>query len=290
MALVNSLQDSILKTLAYADIFDYPLTVEEIWRYLITPEKIKKSDFLAEFKKNKPFSGKSGLFCLKGREIIIDLRKQKERWSLKKWQIAQGVGVRLKWIPWIEMVGVSGSLAMNNCQEQDDIDLVIIASENRLWLTRFLTVLTTELLGVRRQPKSKIIANTVCLNLFLDKKNLTVPLEKRNLYSAHEVSQLKVLWQKGEVYLHFLQENRWIETYLPNVLKKGLSFQKFGGRIEPIFIGDLVENFAKKCQLWYMSKGRTIERISDNQAFFHPNDCSRWVLERYERKINELTD
>jgi hypothetical protein len=32
---VNKIDRQILKTLAYADIFDYALTREEIWRYLI---------------------------------------------------------------------------------------------------------------------------------------------------------------------------------------------------------------------------------------------------------------
>ena len=44
------------------------------------------------------------------------------------------------------MVSVTGSLAMNNASsQQDDIDLLIVAARNRVWLTRGLVLLLARL-------------------------------------------------------------------------------------------------------------------------------------------------
>ncbi|MBI2195460.1 MAG: hypothetical protein HYU48_00225, partial [Candidatus Levybacteria bacterium] len=41
----SKIRQSILNTVLYADIFEYPLTGEQIWKYLITGEKISREDF-----------------------------------------------------------------------------------------------------------------------------------------------------------------------------------------------------------------------------------------------------
>ena len=37
----------IIKTLLYSDIFDFPLTKDELWFYLITSQKVSKKEFEA---------------------------------------------------------------------------------------------------------------------------------------------------------------------------------------------------------------------------------------------------
>lgn len=40
----NTLEQSIIKTLAFFDIFDYPLTLTEIWKWLYKPGKINNEN------------------------------------------------------------------------------------------------------------------------------------------------------------------------------------------------------------------------------------------------------
>jgi len=224
---MEKLQKAILKTLAYADVFGYPLISKELYRFLIADEVFSSVSFRKVFtrinvnEKRLP-AGKAGIdtngkyFFLRGRKGIVSLRKKREKWSQNKLQIAQKVAKWLKTIPFIKMVAVTGNLAMNNSDKDDDIDLLIITGKNRLWLTRFLTVLLVELVANRRRPGDKDVEDKICLNMFLAEDCLRVPEKEQDLFSAHEVCQLKPIWSKNNVYQEFITQNQWYQKFLPN--------------------------------------------------------------------------
>jgi len=210
------LKKAVLSTLAYADIFDYPLKKEEIWRFLLSDIRYQILDVSKGLKELPEVSQKNNFYFLKEREHLVLLRKKRERWSRKKLKIAKQVARCLKLIPTIKMVAVTGALAMENSNENDDIDLLIITSKSRLWLTRFLTVILLELVANRRHPADKEVKDKICLNMFLDEGHLEVPKKEQDLFSAHEVCQLKVLWDKNGIYQKFLKANLWSKKFLPN--------------------------------------------------------------------------
>jgi Rieske Fe-S protein len=43
--------------------------------------------------------------------------------------------------------------------------------------------------------------------MFLDEDHLSLPQNEQNLFTAHEVCQLKVLWQRNNLYQKFQKEN-----------------------------------------------------------------------------------
>ena len=210
------LKKAVLSTLAYADIFDYPLKKEEIWRFLLSDIRYQILDVSKGLKELPEVSKKNNFYFLKEREHLVLLRKKRERWSRKKLKIAKQVARCLKLIPTIKMVAVTGALAMENSNENDDIDLLIITSKSRLWLTRFLTVILLELVANRRHPADKEVKDKICLNMFLDEGHLEVPKKEQDLFSSHEVCQLKVLWDKNGIYQKFLKANLWSKKYLAN--------------------------------------------------------------------------
>ena len=74
---MGSSKESILKTLLYSDIFNYPLSKEEIWKFLISKNKEDKQIFLRCLSlKNSPFDHKKNLYFIKGREGIIKKRQK----------------------------------------------------------------------------------------------------------------------------------------------------------------------------------------------------------------------
>jgi len=105
---------------------------------------------------------------------------------------------------------------MGNSDLNDDIDLLMVSRKNRLWLTRLLTVLLVELIAKRRHPGDKDVKDKICLNMFLDEEHLRVPQKEQDLFSAHEVCQMKVLWEKEGIYKKFIRENKWVKKFLPN--------------------------------------------------------------------------
>lgn len=214
------MKKEIISTLAYADIFDYPLSASEVWKFLISQKKTRVKDvqqvLLRMSADLKLISTDNKYFFLRGRKEIVDTRRKRRNWSQSKLKIAKQVARWLKLIPTIKMVAVTGALAMENSNKNDDIDLLIITSKNRLWLTRFLTVILLELVAKRRHPADKEVKDKICLNMFLDEGHLEVPKKEQDLFSSHEVCQLKVLWDKNGIYQKFLKANLWSKKFLPN--------------------------------------------------------------------------
>jgi len=287
----------ILQTLAYADIFDYPLTAEEIYKFLTSSKSLSFSVLKEKLEEiirgDKLIKKKGEYFFLKGREKIVLIRQKRKFWSQKKIKIAQKVSCWLKIIPWIKMVGVSGALAVENADKNDDIDFLIVVSKKRLWLTRALAVFLMEFLGCRRRPKDSQVTDKICLNMFLDEDCLMVPKKEQDLFSAHEVIQLKPLWEKDNCYQKFLRANLWVKNYLANSLKVGkLRYKntreekKRSFFISPFF--DFLEVIAYKIQVAYMSSRRTREIVEPRRIRFHPQDCRGWILKKYQKKLENL--
>lgn len=213
------MEPAVLATLCYHDLFDYPLKLEEICRFLISRSPLAKTKIKSQLKslsQQGKVEGKGEFYFLKNRETIVQSRQKKETITGKKLKIAKQAATCLSRLPTIKMIAVTGAVAINNAQKDDDIDFLIITSANRLWLTRPLTVLLLELMGARRRPNEARVANKICLNIFLNENQLSLPQSKRNLFTAHEIVQMKVLWQKGNLYQKFLKANQWLEKFLIN--------------------------------------------------------------------------
>lgn len=188
----------MFKTLAYADIFDYPLTLEETKKWLI------KGDAFVPGKESPDWN------YLPGRAELVRLRQRREQSSRKKLANVKKLAMVFRLIPFIKLVCITGALAMNNADKNDDIDLMVVTARNRLWLTRLITSLLL-FPWLRRGQK---INNRLCLNLWLDESALAI--KSRNLYIAHEICQAKPIFERGNTYQKFIRANLWYKQFLPN--------------------------------------------------------------------------
>jgi hypothetical protein len=206
----QALRDAVINTLVYADLFDYPLTPSEIQRYLVgeaasmtevTAILDGDADLLPHIEQTH------GWVHLTGRRQLATIRRERAAASAQLWPIARRYGVMVARLPFVQLVGVTGALAMNNAATGDDIDLFIVVQPGRLWLCRLL-VLAVVKLAARRGTE-------LCPNFLISADHLR--LSERNLYTAHEVAQLVPL-APSPCYPTFLNANRWISNFLPNAL------------------------------------------------------------------------
>lgn len=289
----NSLHKSILKTLAYADIFDSLLTEGEIWQFLISDIKVSKQEVGQAIKKLKIIESKKGFYCLEKRTGIIEKRIKRKIYSEKKIYIAQRVSTYLSYLPTVYLIGVSGGLAVANADEKDDIDFFVVAKKNTLWLTRFLALLILEILGVRRKRKEMLVSDKICLNMLLDERNLFLPKEQQNLYTAHEVLQMMPLFERSNTYQKFLQANVWVGKFLPNAITgiRNKESKIMEEKKNPLFIIRysllILEFLAKKAQLWYMRKYRSNKMVTDTLIAFYPLDYHKKVLKQFESRLKK---
>lgn len=286
-------RNSVLSALVYSDIFDCPLTKEQLWRYAIERDSIDKDRFDKDFEDASPlFSKKNDWYALKEREGVFTHRIRREKESRKKWPIAKKVARSLSFIPTIKLIGVSGSLSLGNAEKDDDIDLFIVTSRGTLWVTRMIVLCVLEVLGVRRSRESKNNKNKICVNMFIDESTMRWGVDRRNLYSAHEIVNLAVIFQRDGAYKKFILANQWVRTYLPNALTLELTVNRNKNKIIHallknmlLFVFILVESFAKYLQLWYMRKFKTKEITQAAFAAFLPRDYTNTILRKYETSL-----
>lgn len=275
---------AILKALIYSDIFNFPLTKEEIWKFLIG-RKINRKSFEEELKNLQDIKFKNNYYYLAGREKILEKRIKREKESRKKLDLANKIVEKLSIIPTVLFIGISGSLALENSDEKDDIDLFIITSKNTLWITRLTLVVLLILMGQYR-GRGKEESQKVCLNMLIDENSLSFPKTRQDLYTAHEITQLKPILDRNNTYNKFLSANKWVTKFLPNsVVIKKLRNEVIKERKGNYRITQLLNYFAKVLQLWYMRGHRTNETINDKMLAFHPFEYKDYVLEEYNKRL-----
>jgi len=290
-----NLKQAIAAVLVYFDIFDYPLTIDEIGRWLPLAISFTKSHLLGSTKElvEKGFLGqKEGFYFLSGRRKIVLERKRNKEASELKLKIARKIARILVKVPGVLLVGLTGNLAMMDAQEDNDIDFLIITQRNEIWTARFLTVLLLEILGRRRRPKSKRIKDKICLNLFLDEANLCFRRNRRDLYTAHEILQMRSLAGEKSVYKRFLKTNVWTKDFLPHAFQEKMGVFRQDLEVFPKKYRSkdvLIEKILTSLQLWYMRRRQTTEQVKNGQLFFHPQDKRKIVLEEYDKKLTSFS-
>lgn len=211
MADLEQIEAAIVRTVAYVDVFDYPLTADEVHRYLVETEApagtihdILQNGRMVPHK----LSRLDEYFMLPGREQIIETRRRRRHIADKLWPQAIRYGQALGALPFVKMVAVTGSLAVDNAEHNADIDYLVVTEPGRLWLTRALT-----LLYVRLAERHNI---TLCPNYFVTQDAMT--FEPHNLYMARELAQMVPLTGL-DIYNKMRRLNAWADSLLPNAAK-----------------------------------------------------------------------
>ncbi|OGG08599.1 hypothetical protein A2154_00640 [Candidatus Gottesmanbacteria bacterium RBG_16_43_7] len=291
-----TLRESVLTTIAYADVFDYPLTAREVHLWLI----YRSADVSRIIKELQAITdgGGDGLYVLSGRKLLAKKRAINRRTADHKWRVARQAVGWIRRIPTISLIGVTGGLAMNNASAADDIDLFFIVRDHTLWISRFLITLTVEICGRRRHPDQKNISDAICLNMFMTESALEVIDNQQDLYGAHEVLQMIPLWERGDIYRRFLDANKWVRHFLPNAWSnKQAAVQRVQYSSRPTIFMDwsiiiklcsLLERYARASQIWYMQKRRTREVVTLNLIQFHPQDARRNLRRKLLKRLKQF--
>lgn len=253
------LASAVVRTLAYSAFFNFPLDPKEVHYWLISPH-------LVSFRKIGSF-----LHPLTSREL--NLRQSRQRYSREKARLARQFADSIRWLPGIELIALTGSVAVDNAQQHDDIDLLIITKPFCLWLLRPLFIFLLNRRYLRRHPgddPQTIGDNAFCPNLWLETVSLSLPRSKRNLYTAHEILQIKPLYDPHHTYSRFLRSNRWVSRYLANAYHYLLTDHSSVTTPDSFtFLLAPLAYFLYFFQRLYMLPKHTTESVALHSAFFH---------------------
>jgi hypothetical protein len=300
---LSSLRERCLATLAYFDLFDYPLTFPEIQRYFLgeQPTVDDLKDFLD--RNSCLIQTQDGYYFFRGRSQIILTREEREKVSEKYWKRTRFFLPFIQFVPFIKMVGVCNTLAFNNANRDSDIDLFIVAKTGRLFFVRFFTLILFGLLGVRRHGNK--IAGRFCLSFYADESALN--LEKiqegeNDIYLPYWIMTMKPLYGR-KTFEQFARENFWVRKYFdrpvtlardywnPNLLrffgwlKELLWRRKWGDSVERKLRDIQMKRHARK--LGDLPAGASIV-VSDHMLKFHNIDRRKDIALRFEKKMQEL--
>jgi predicted nucleotidyltransferase len=295
---LNNICQNILKTLAYFDIFNYPLKDEEIVQFLAAEKNyllIRES--LKILLQQKLIFKLGEFYSLKNRQSIADRRIQGNKRAMQQLTIARRIAKLLSHFPFVQTVCVSGSLSKNFADQNSDIDFFIITEANRLWIARtfmhFFKKLTY-LIGKQ---------HWFCMNYFIDEKEMEIV--EKNIFTAMEIITLKPM-QGTDCYKRFMNANSWTKNYFP---EQNLSFP-----IDPlkkIFLKKSIEKifsaqFGDAVERWLMNitdkrwKKKTLQNKLNNHGdrvsmmvsphFSKPNPeiFQLKIIKEYESRVHQL--
>lgn len=267
-----------ISSLIYHDIFDYPLTPLELIRWTAGKE-VNFKDL-----ENSKISTKNGFLFLNGKEGSTLKRLMRKRISKRKLGKAKKAAKILSLLPTVKMVAVTGALAMNNANEESDIDFLTITKRGSLWTTRLLAMTLLKVFGIpRRKYGEKSTKDKLCLNIWLDENDLAWSKKSRNIYTSHEISQIIPLINKDQIYEKFLSKNTWITDYWPNATSVKAGKEKKRKRREKRrMVIRFIEPLARKSQYWYMKDKITRETVTPTCALFHPVDLASFISLKLE--------
>jgi hypothetical protein len=287
------IERAVVEALAYADVFDWPLTSADVHRYLpVTASVDEVQSALASWRRDGIVSSIGDLHFRRGREDLVEERRRREAVSARLWPAARRYGRWIAWLPWVRLVGVSGSLAVGAPTEGADVDLFVVSAERRLWLTRALTIGVVKLAG-RSAPPRRVV---LCPNYVVT--TAALELADHDLFTAHELVQLVPL-AGPDTYRALLDQNQWYRGYLPNhpgyVLPIGALR---GGRLRAILERGLASRLVGRVERWEMRRKiarfaaqepSTETRFDDSVCKGHFEGHRRRVMDDFSARVRAIT-
>ncbi|MGD1045007.1 MAG: nucleotidyltransferase domain-containing protein [Bacteroidota bacterium] len=289
------LSDDIIKTIAYFNVFRYPLTDEQIYRFLprnsVTKEQV--SDIVKRLVGDGILDEYNNYYFLRSEDRgIVAQRNINEKRAHKMMKYARFVSMLLKQFPFTRAVFITGSLSKNVAAADSDIDFMIVTAEERLWICKtFLTFFRKIfLLGSHK---------FFCTNFYISEKEYA--LSERNMYSAIELLTTKVMWNIPS-FLEFQRANSWTKDFLPNctpsidstvVLSPSRSlFQRLIERVLNLFPLEAMNQFLmnRYRRHWNKFYNDLAEEKRAKSFLTSPNVSTVWKIDYHGIIMNKCND
>jgi predicted nucleotidyltransferase len=307
---MNTLPKNILATVAYYDVFDYPLTGFEIWKYLVNTSTQDKEAMRAVSlcETLKALEGDSlrrhvetnqGFYFLKGRKKIVVQRLWSGKIAISKLKRVRRLASWLRLVPYVRMVALTGSLAMKNSDPDSDWDFLVVLRSGHIWTGRTLVTGFLHLIGKRRYADK--VKDRACLNYWITSDSLEIIT--KDLFSSHEYFFLVPLFGAKELQ-RFRIKNGWIERFRPNytslelphrlLMPDTLPFRIIRNIGEILLSDQFVE---RKLAAWQKRKieanpktrlpGSLIE-ATEKALIFLPKPQGPRVFESFKKRMSEI--
>jgi hypothetical protein len=310
----TDLEQKILKTIIYFDLFNYPLTAWEMWKWLYNDNlhKIEKYEFfdIVEILDNSQFlkdriKSHEGFYFLNNHERLVKQRKDRYVIAWQKFRKIRRITKILKWVPFVKMIAVCNDLAYFNAPSESDLDFFIITQKKRIWLTRFFSVLIIKLLGLRPSEKGK--KDKVCLSIYINEDNLNLEkyrISSNDIHFTYWLESIIPLYDADNYYQRLRQANSWIKKFLPHVFPYKANLRqevaeskliKIIKKFESLFFCNLDEKFYRWLQTKKFSPkikellNKDTRVVANDQILkFHTNDNREEIKKKFQQACQNI--
>jgi len=298
----DKIQESILRTIIFFDLFNYPLTNWEIWQYLNLEIDL---DLLEKNVEGLVAAGKleqkDGFYFLPGRGEIIEIRRERYNYANYKIKLANRATKLFRWLPSVKLVAVANLIGHHNLRNESDIDIFIVSSPNRLWLTRLFC---TGLMKITKQrPTKECKRNKMCLSFYAAADGLAMEslrFKPNDPYFDHWFLGLYPIYDDDKYLAYLRFKNPWLKKSFPNslLLRENFPSNYFSKNWldRVLYYGANALNFwAKKIQLVIMPKALKDLAgkdsgvvINDTILRFYLKDKRQEFLDKYNQRLAEF--
>ncbi len=198
---MNRLREAILRTLAYADVFEYALTFNELHRFLIGV-RASREELEQELERMDDVCRLGNMYALRKTSIFKTIRKRRN--ALKLLRDAKDALELVSSLKPVRMCALTGSVSALVARNKDDVDIMVIVDEGYVHRTKLVLSLIKRIKGY------------ICPNFVLStRRALEREIHPQNIYTAWELLKTKCIYGH-DIYKAFLRKNAWIKEYFPN--------------------------------------------------------------------------
>lgn len=269
----NSLEEAIFSTVAYRDVFDFPLSLDEIHRYLHwhrcsaaeVAEALEATDLChGRLKTDGTF------YCLAQRRTVLQGRLEREERAQRTLLTAQKVARQLAYLPHIKMVALTGSLAARNGYKGADIDFLCVTNEGRMWQSRALVLVAKRIDAMTRKRK-------ICPNFFMS--TAALEFDVQSMYVAQELAQMVPIYGR-ETYDQMRRINSWSSDFLPNAADPPPNSDALSISVSETLKAPLQSLYGTLVGTWLEPWERSRKLLRFNAAHYNDGTYSAFSSER----------
>jgi hypothetical protein len=255
-------EQNVIKVLAYFDIFNYPLTKEEIYFFLghkTHPDEVAL--LLQQMIDDRRIFKLGDFYSLQNNSALQERRVAGNNKAAALINTAYKIGAFLYQFPYVRGIGISGSLSKNYADQTTDIDFFIITKANRLWIARTFMHFYKKLTFLTGRQ------HWYCMNYYIDEEALRI--EEENIFTATELITLLPVCGNGTMD-RFFETNNWTTIYFPN--QPGIKHSHFASR----------SSWLKKSIEWIFNN--RLGNALDN--YFMRLTSNRWTTKEKQQRVN----
>lgn len=299
-------REKIFEVIIFFDLFNFPLSILELKKFSSLNLDLRSLALILEEEiRTKHLEMKNGFYFLSGREELINIRRERYNYSLRKIKIARFFSKIFFLMPSVSSVCLVNSIGSNNLRDGSDIDFLIITKSKRIWLARLFCTGIAKVLNKRPTKKNK--RDKICLSFYLSEERLCLEdlkIEGGDPYFYFWERSLVLLQDRRNVFSKLVKLNNLESFYFikkPEIAddnyckNKELKRKNFFYFFEAF---DYLEKLSKIVQVRIMPKELLMANslkaesqgvvIANNIIKLYLSDKRLEIKEKYERKISEF--